>query len=929
MGGGYCKSVKSTLFSVFFLALLLLCTTFISCAGGAGSAPGGADAEEASLAIHLPDTSRTLYNKADIVSFTVTVSSGSFNSTKTANRGETILFAKMPVGTYNVKAYGKTAGGAVAAKCETSVKVVAGETTTTTLHLSRIDHWTVTFYNGMAVVNTEEISDGYTVAKPANPTKEGHKFSFWAKGEDEASATSSFDFNSPITGETKLFAKYDIKSYNVTFNYNGGKIGSATSTTKQITYNTTPDVSELNSAITRTAADGSNYNFLGWAETDDAASAITLPVATDEMEGKTYYAVWTPKVTVTFDYNGGTYGGNNSTVSCPDKDNPPTVPATSEEPTRDGFKFKGWSSDSSATVADNTVSSIPVSADTTYYAVWLTAYPITYSSGPTIDTSSEAFSGKLSYAVDELPFALPTPTAPVEGLTFVGWYEDGRNPITGVWPGEPVPSIPVSSTGAKEYHARWQTTATFDARNGSTPTTVTVDYGDKYSETIPSSDPEKSHAVFLGWTGTSDGSGSVYTASQLAQTFTEPKTFYAKWDTTEITWDSPVTLPADYTSATGAYKYYDSGMATLPRPEYTGLTFVDWYEDADFTPAKKVTSIPSGTKGDKTFYAKWEATVTIKEYKENTAYPDSPAIGTPQTVVYGKKATKPSPNPTTSRSADGFSDFLGWQTDDENGDPVDFDFTTEITKDITVYGKWKGPLTSFEGTAAQFLAAKFLKGNTAATAYDIKITSATEAQIKQIAKAIGLSTDSNYKGGVYMNLDLSKCSVTTIGGFNSTNEYAGTGPEISTYLTGITLPSSLKTIDSEAFRGCSGLTSITIPEGVEEIYSQAFRGCSGLTSISFPAGVKYIGQLVVSGCSGLSGTTISVPSSVTEIYSNAFKGCNATISIESPSGWNKYAEPRLDPEELKASNVTLSPGDLKVNASEGATYMNYYIYKKE
>ncbi len=63
----------------FLLACFLLSVFFFSCAGGAGGS-GGDGAEGASLAIHLPETSRAVdnkYAKEDIVSFTVTISSGS------------------------------------------------------------------------------------------------------------------------------------------------------------------------------------------------------------------------------------------------------------------------------------------------------------------------------------------------------------------------------------------------------------------------------------------------------------------------------------------------------------------------------------------------------------------------------------------------------------------------------------------------------------------------------------------------------------------------------------------------------------------------------------------------------------------------------------------------------------------------------------
>ena len=50
-------------------------------------------------------------------------------------------------------------------------------------------------------------------------------------------------------------------------------------------------------------------------------------------------------------------------------------------------------------------------------------------------------------------------------------------------------------------------------------------------------------------------------------------------------------------------------------------------------------------------------------------------------------------------------------------------------------------------------------------------------------------------------------------------------------LTSITIPSSVKSIDSFAFYGCSGLTSITIPSSVTSINSYAFSGCDRLTSV--------------------------------------------------------------------------------------------------
>ena len=275
--GGYCKTaeplkevklLKAALFSALLLSFLLLSTTFISCAGGAGS-PKGSESEETSLAIKLPDTAKTLYEKNDIVTFTVTISSGSYNSTKTASKGETMRFSNIPAGTYSVTAYGKIANGSIAAKCVTSVKIVSGETTTTTLHLSRLDYYVVTFKNEDGTeISHENVTTGYTVPKPADPTKTGYNFSGW---RTSPTAESSFDFNTPITAETVLYATFGIKSYKITFNYNGGKIGTETYTEKFVNHGSNPGSVET---PTRTAPDGSAYTFMGWNETSDATTII-------------------------------------------------------------------------------------------------------------------------------------------------------------------------------------------------------------------------------------------------------------------------------------------------------------------------------------------------------------------------------------------------------------------------------------------------------------------------------------------------------------------------------------------------------------------------------------------------------------------------------------------------------------------------------
>jgi hypothetical protein len=61
----------------------------------------------------------------------------------------------------------------------------------------------------------------------------------------------------------------------------------------------------------------------------------------------------------------------------------------------------------------------------------------------------------------------------------------------------------------------------------------------------------------------------------------------------------------------------------------------------------------------------------------------------------------------------------------------------------------------------------------------------------------------------------------------------------------------VKTIGSEAFRGCSSATELTIGAGVESIGGHAFSGCSSITSVTIPGSVKTIGTEVFRGLNKL------------------------------------------------------------------------------
>lgn len=125
------------------------------------------------------------------------------------------------------------------------------------------------------------------------------------------------------------------------------------------------------------------------------------------------------------------------------------------------------------------------------------------------------------------------------------------------------------------------------------------------------------------------------------------------------------------------------------------------------------------------------------------------------------------------------------------------------------------------------------------------------------------------------------------------------------YITSLTIPASITTIDRAVFwgmknleavdvqaqimilpgamfRDCTNLETVKLPEGIMEIGDYAFSGCTRLKAIKIPASVKTMGDHAFQQCESLE--TVTIPGKLTDIPDNAFQGCTGLKSLTIEDG---------------------------------------------
>ena len=131
---------------------------------------------------------------------------------------------------------------------------------------------------GAPTPSTQYIIPGKTATQPNEPTKNGYIFKGWQKPD----GTGDYDFNTPVTKDIELPAKWEEEIYNINYVLNGGTNNSSNPSTYRIT-----------DTINFKDPTRQGFVFKGWYE--DAEFKNRKDGISNETGDKTIYAKWEKK----------------------------------------------------------------------------------------------------------------------------------------------------------------------------------------------------------------------------------------------------------------------------------------------------------------------------------------------------------------------------------------------------------------------------------------------------------------------------------------------------------------------------------------------------------------------------------------------------------------------------------------------------------
>lgn len=492
---------------------------------------------------------------------------------------------------------------------------------------------------------------------PPTVTKEGYTFDGWDPTPDGT-----------VSEDKSYTAKWTVNKNDVTYKLDGGNInGSTADVVKE-------DV-EYGAAIpTCDTPVKTGYTFKEWTPSAPA----TMPD-----EPLTFTAVYEAKnCPASFDAKGGEFPAGSVT----EKDIPYGEQITADdiaEPSKEGYTFKGWSTNPSATEPDANLGTMDDEDGVVVYAVWaVNNHKITYDANGGVFSDGEA-TDEVSYDYGTAVVNHEQPTNGDNRFTEWVWYDaedTGKTtPITA-----PTTMPDKDLVAVANYTDRSKAIFYYDYENDS-HTTVDVKAGDVGEDITAPSAPSKTGCEFLGWYEILDGTVSDAKVDDFGKFTASDRAFTAKWST-------PVGT-ASFDANGGKFSDGSSSKTTsadegqpITKPEdptKDGYVFAGWADEPDATTEDVINDLGNMPAEGKDYYAVWTpADATVKFDANGGKFSDGSAV---KDVPSATDA--PITAPTETPTKDGF-DFLGWSKD-PNATAPDASLGNVTNPEETVYAVWK------------------------------------------------------------------------------------------------------------------------------------------------------------------------------------------------------------------------------------------------
>lgn len=281
-----------------------------------------------------------------------------------------------------------------------------------TLHAKWVKRCTIKFDTKEGGTEIPDVvqDEGYTVAKPADPTRENYRFAGWYLGGSE------YNFDSVVSQDLTIEAKWVLQCYLV-FDLGYGEESNVYYKTAPKDIGLTVGTDELKKNPSR-----AGFKFMGWyTEKDGQGTKIEddkFPYVLEKME-TVFYAYWKESFTIVFDADNETSETSDVAVLKGDAITEQEAPDT---PVYENYRFDGWFSERNGGGTEFRAGETVFADDTPkkYYAKWVRQYVVTIDTngGPQygdpfkVDTGSKLSQPNASYNVKK-------------GHDFVNWQIDG------------------------------------------------------------------------------------------------------------------------------------------------------------------------------------------------------------------------------------------------------------------------------------------------------------------------------------------------------------------------------------------------------------------------------------------------------------------------------------------------------------------------